>query len=142
MSKVRQYASREQLSNTYLTRRIIWDFAPEAVREAVINACIHRDWTRPTDIEIVLYQDRMEIISPGALPNNVIVERMKLGLRVPRNSILMQTLKDYGYVEHIGMGVCNKIIRGMQTHNGAEPNFAADGLQLMVGLKRVPRDNE
>ena len=142
MSKIRQHASREELSETYLTRRIIWDFAPEAVREAVINACIHRDWTRPTDIEVALYQDRLEIIRHGELHNNVTVERMKLGLRVPRNPILMQTLKDYGYVEHIGMGVRNKIIRGMRKHNGTEPDFAADELQLLVGLKRIPLKNE
>ena len=55
------------------------------MREGVINAFVNRDWTRPTD-------------------------RMKLGLWVPRNPILIQTLRDYGYVEHMGMGVRNKII--------------------------------
>ena len=136
MSKVRQHASREQLAENHLTRAIMWDFAPEAVREAVINAFVHRDWTRPADIEVSLYQDRMEIISPGALPNNVTVERMKQGLRIPRNPILIQTLKDYGYVEHIGMGVRNKIILGMNKHNGTEPDFEADDLQLLVRLKK------
>jgi ATP-dependent DNA helicase RecG len=136
MNKVRQHASREQLSVNHLTRKLVWDFSPEAVREAVINAFVHRDWTRPTDIEVSCYRDRMEIISPGALPNNVTVERMKQGLRIPRNPILIQTLKDYGYVEHIGMGVRNKIIRGMRQHNGTEPDFEADEMQLLVRLKR------
>lgn len=136
MSKVRQHASQEKLSENHLTRTIVWDFSSEAVREAVINAFVHRDWTRPSDIEVSLYQDRMEIISPGALPNNVTVERMKQGLRIPRNPILIQTLKDYGYVEHIGMGVRNKIIQGMKKHNGTEPDFEADDLQLLVRLKK------
>ena len=78
----------------------------------------------------------MEIISPGALPNSVTVQRMKQGLRIPRNPILIQTLKDYGYVEHIGMGVRNKIILGMQRHNGTEPDFIANDLQLGLCLYR------
>jgi ATP-dependent DNA helicase RecG len=136
MSKVRQHASREQLSANHLTRTLVWDLSPEAVREAVINAFVHRDWTRPGNVEVTLYRDRMEIISPGALPNNVTVERMKQGLRIPRNPILIQTLKDYGYVEHMGMGVRNKIILGMRTHNGTEPDFVADDLQLLVRLRK------
>ncbi|QTA91967.1 RNA-binding domain-containing protein [Desulfonema magnum] len=134
MSKVRQHASREKLAENQLTRMIEWDFAPEAVREAVINAFVHRDWTRPADVEISLYSDRMEVISPGPLPNHVTVERMKLGLRIPRNPILIQTLKDYGYVEHMGMGVRNKIIAGMRRHNGTEPEFVADAFQVLVCL--------
>jgi ATP-dependent DNA helicase RecG len=135
-NKIRQHASREKLAENNLTRVIEWDFAPEAIRESLINACIHRDWTRATDIEISLYQDRLEIISPGALPNSVTVERMKQGLRIPRNPILIQTMKDYGYVEHMGMGVRNKIIAGMLKHNGIEPVFEADNLQLKVILFR------
>ena len=136
MSKVRQHASREGLGENYLTRKITWDFSPEAVREAVLNAFAHRDWSRPADIEVSLYENRMEIVSPGALPNHVTVERMKLGLRMPRNPILVQTLRDYGYVEQMGMGVRNKIIRGMLDHNGREPEFLADEMQLTVRLYR------
>ena len=136
LNKIRQHASREQLSKDGLTRTVVWDFAPEAIRETIINACVHRDWTRPSDIEAALYQDRLEIISPGPLPNNVTVERMRQGLRIPRNPILVQTLKDYGYVEHMGMGVKNKIIAGMKKHNGTEPDFIAEDLQLTVCLRR------
>ena len=136
MSKVRQHASREGLGENYLTRKITWDFSPEAVREAVLNAFAHRDWSRPAHIEVSLYENRMEIVSPGALPNHVTVERMKLGLRMPRNPILVQTLRDYGYVEQMGMGVRNKIIRGMLDHNGREPEFLADEMQLTVRLYR------
>lgn len=138
MGRMRQHASREALSEDYLTRTIRWDYAPEAVREAAINAFVHRDWTRPSDVEAVLYADRLEIVSPGPLPNHVTVERMKQGLRIPRNPILIQTLKDYGYVEHMGMGVRNKIIAGMRKHNGTEPDFIADDLQLRVALYKGP----
>ena len=140
-NRIRQHTSQEKLLENNLTRIIQWDFAPEAVREAVINACIHRDWTRPSDIEVSLYNDRLEIVSPGSLPNSVTVERMKQGLRIPRNPILVQTLKDYGYVEHMGMGVKNKIIAGMLKHNNTEPNFEAEDLQLKVCLYRNQQTN-
>ena len=41
----------------------------EAIREIVINALVHRDWTRSVDIEVGLYEDRLEVISPGGLHN-------------------------------------------------------------------------
>lgn len=85
MNKVRQHSSTERLSENQLTRTIQWDFSPQAVRESAINAFTHRDWTRPTDVEVVLFEDCMEIISPGSLSNNVTVERMKQGFRIPRN---------------------------------------------------------
>jgi len=134
ISRVRQHASCEKLAENHLTRTIIWDYPPEAVREAIINAVAHRNWSRPADVEAALYQDRMEIISPGSLPNGVTVERMKQGLRIPRNPIITQTLKDYGYVEQMGTGVKNKIIAGMKNHNNKEPDFLADDSRLLVRL--------
>ena len=134
MNRVRQHASREKLAENLTTRVVQWDYPPEAVREAAINGFVHRYWTRPADLEVALYQNRMEIISPGPLPNHVTVERMKQGLRIPRNPILIQTMKDYGYVEHMGMGVRNKIVAGMRKHNGTEPEFFVDEFQVGVRL--------
>jgi len=134
ISKVRQHASREKLGENHLTRTIIWDYPLEAVRETLINAFAHRDWSRPADVEAALYQNCMEVMSPGSLPNGVTVERMKQGLRIPRNPIIIQTLKDYGYVEQMGMGVKNKIIAGMKKHNNTEPEFLADDARLVVRL--------
>ena len=54
----------------------------EAVREAIVNAAAHRDYSLTgTDIEVSVYRDRVEIISPGRLPNGVTVEKMKAGIR-------------------------------------------------------------
>ncbi len=52
----------------------------DAVRKAIVNAVTHRDYTREgTDIEVSLYRDRMEVISPGRLPNGVTVAKMREG---------------------------------------------------------------
>ncbi|MGH8488187.1 MAG: ATP-binding protein [Gammaproteobacteria bacterium] len=107
----------------------------DAVREAVVNAAAHRDYTIVgTDIEVSLYRDRLEVISPGRLPNGVTVEKMKDGLRAARNELLKEILRDYGYVEHLGMGVRNRIIQSMRAHNGTEPDLVEDGERFIVRL--------
>jgi ATP-dependent DNA helicase RecG len=76
----------------------------------LINALAHRDWTRPSDVEIAGYLDRMEITSPGALPNSMTVEKVMAGQRSARNNIIVDVLRDYGYVDARGMGVRVKVI--------------------------------
>ncbi len=51
---------------------------------------------------------------------------MRVGCRAARNQLIKDTMRDYGYMEHMGMGIPRKIIRGMQAHNGTEPDLIAD----------------
>ena len=107
----------------------------DAVREAVVNAVAHRDYTiAGTDVEVSLYGNRLEVISPGRLPNGVTVEKMKEGLRAARNELLKEILRDYGYVEHLGMGVRNRIIQSMRAHNGTEPDLIEEEHRFIVRL--------
>lgn len=108
-----------------MQRERFWLYPWEAVRETIINAIAHRDYTRSLDIEISIYSDRMEIISPGALPNSMNLEKMKAGQRSPRNPLIVSMLRDYGYVDARGMGVRTKIIPLLKQHNNKEPDFIA-----------------
>lgn len=80
-------------------------FPVDEVRESIVNAVAHRDYAREgTDIEVSLYRDRLEVTSPGRLPNGVTVEKMREGVvRVARNELIKEILRDYGYIEHYGM---------------------------------------
>ncbi len=110
-------------------------YPDEAVREAVVNALIHRDYLLAnTDIELAIYQDRMEIISPGRLPNGITPERMRAGTRAARNQLLKDVMRDYGYLEHMGMGVPRKIVRGMREHNETDPDLVEEGERFIVRL--------
>jgi len=113
----------------------------EAVREVIVNAVAHRDYTiTGTDVEISLYKNRLEIISPGRLPNTVTVEKMKQGYRVSRNELIKEVLRDYGYIEHRGMGIPYKVIRGMREHNGTEPDLIEEESRFIVRLwKEKPK---
>lgn len=128
-----RYLSREALTEN-MQRKRIWDIPEDVLRETILNAIAHRDYTAISNIEVSIYKDRVEVVSPGSLPNSVTIERMKSGCRVPRNQIIIQTLKDYGLVEHMGMGVRNKIIKGMLAHNKKEPVFIVDEYQVKVVL--------
>ena len=113
-----------------------------AVREAIVNAVAHRDYTLTgTDIEVSLYRDRLEVISPGRLPNGVTVEKMKEGLRAARNELLKETLRDYGYVDHLGMGVRNRIIGAMRHHNGTDPDLIEEEHRFTVRLWKEPKSS-
>ena len=113
-----------------------WHYPREAIREAVINALVHRDWTRAVDIEVAVYSDRLEIISPGALPNSMTIEKMLAGQRSPRNPLLVDVMKDYGYIDARGMGVRTKIVPLMKAHTGREPVFESTDDYLKIVLFR------
>ena len=119
-------------------------FPIESVREAVVNAVVHRDYGREgTDVEVSLYNDRLEVISPGRLPNGVTVAKMREGVvRVARNELLKEILRDYRYVEHQGMGVRDRIIESMQRHNGTQPDLVEQDDRFIVRLWKAPKESE
>lgn len=116
-------------------------YPPEAVREAIVNALIHRDYLlTSTDIELAIYSDRLEIVSPGRLPNGITPARMRAGTRAARNQILKDVMRDYRYLEHMGMGIPRKIVKGMKEHNGTEPDLIEQGERFVVRLyARAPK---
>lgn len=120
-----------------------WDYPLEAVREAVVNAIAHRDYTiTVTDIELSIYSDRLEVISPGRLPNTVTVEKMLAGYRATRNELVKEILRDYRYIEWTGLGVPRKIVQGMREHNGTDPDLIEEEDRFMVRLWKEPKETE
>ena len=112
-----------------------WDYPVETVRETLVNAVAHRDYTiAVTDIELALYSDRLEVVSPGRLPNTVTVERMRTGCRAARNELTRDVLRDYHYIEASGLGVPRKIVEGMRAHNGTDPDLIEDEHSFTVRL--------
>ncbi len=116
-------------------RRERWEYPKEVVREILVNALVHRDYSiTGTDVMIAIFADRMEIQSPGRLPNTVTTEGMKAGLRYARNQTLVDVMRDYGYVDARGMGIRNKVFPGMKAHNGTEPELIEEEDRFTVRL--------
>jgi predicted HTH transcriptional regulator len=74
---------------------------------------------------------------PGRLPNAITVARMRTGCRAARNQLLKEVMRDYGYLEHMGMGVPRKIIRGMKDHNGTDVELIEQEETFLVRLHSV-----
>lgn len=75
-----------------------------ALEEALINAIVHRNYFISSNIRIFVFDNRVEIISPGALPNTVSVESMKVGIHIERNPIIVSMLKDIENIPYRGIG--------------------------------------
>ncbi len=101
------------------------DYPEAAVREVIVNSLLHRDYSiRGTDVMLSIFSDRLEVQSPGKLPNTVTVDAIRSGARYARNQTLVNIMRDYGYIEARGMGIRHKVIPSMADHNGTEPKFA------------------
>ena len=136
---MRPFVSEEAAEvDVSMRRERRWLYPVEALREAIVNSLAHRDWTRYEEIEVARYVDRLEVLSPGALQNTMTVEKMVAGQRSARNPLIVEVLRDYGYVDARGMGVRNKIIPLLFEHNGTEPDFIAPEDHLRVVMHRGP----
>lgn len=82
-----------------------YSYPIDAVREAIMNAFVHRDYTMSSDIKIEIFDDRLAISSPGSLPDGLTVEDIKQGANAKRNPILINALDKMNYIENYGSGI-------------------------------------
>ena len=100
----RQYYQYEVIDG--IKRRSIEKIPETAFREACANALIHRNWNIPANIRIIMFPDRIEMISPGGLPNGVTKEDyLQSKVSILRNPILGGVFFRMHYIEHFGTGV-------------------------------------
>ncbi len=135
LAYLQPHISHERLQG--MTRKRFWDYPPAAIRELLVNAYAHRDWTRQNDIRLAVYGDRMEVVSPGALPNGMTVEKILAGQQAPRNSNMVRILRDYGLMDDRGMGIRRQVVPLMREQNGAEPRFEAHEDYFSVTLPKA-----
>lgn len=90
---------------TSIERKEIKMIDPIALREAVINAIIHNDYSSEYAAKFELYDDRLEISSNGGLPERFTKEDFLGGFSAPKNKELMRVFKDLGLVEQLGTGI-------------------------------------
>ena len=102
------------------------------LEELLVNALIHRDYFVSAPIRIFVFQDRVEIISPGHLPNNLTVENIKRGNSNIRNPILTSFATKVLPYRGIGSGV----IRALRAYPDIEFENDHDGNQFKVIIKR------
>ena len=110
----------------------IWDYPLEALREALINAVCHRDYTLPSNTDIRIHDDRLEIWSPGGLPFGITLpELFKPHKSVLRNKGIASVLYDIGWIEKWGSGI-DKIRRLCRSEKKPEPEYEEQTQTLVV----------
>ncbi len=110
------------------------------LREAVVNAIVHRDYTIRSQIRIFLFDDRIEIMNPGRLPNTVTLDNIRLGIHAERNPILTTFLSRLGFASRVGTGI-PRMIRLMRQHGLPEPEFQVVDHEFRVVLRRARQES-
>ena len=111
IKSVKQVLDKIALENKTLTkitskeREVVNLWNPVALREAIINAFVHNDYTNEVPPKFEIFEDRIEITSAGGLPEALSQEEFFEGFSVPRNKEIMRIYKDLKLVEHLGSGI-------------------------------------
>ena len=118
------YVGQRFISNDQFRRHTLPLIPERALREALVNAVIHREYAitgSPVLFEVFI--DRIEVISPGALPNHMEVESVRAGSRPrSRNESMAHAMVVAGLMERRGRG-WPLMRRAMREFNGAEPKL-------------------
>lgn len=125
-----------------LQREEIPEYPMAALREALTNAVMHRDWfNEGANVFVEIYDDRIEIVSPGGLPAGL--NASELGSRsVRRNALIADLLHRIAFIEKAGTGI-RRMREDARQHDCPGPEFQADGFFAAVFRPRAqPLESE
>ncbi len=122
-------------------RRDFYEIPQDSVREMIANAVSHRSYLSPDKIQVALYDDRLEVTSPGMLHDELTVEQMKQGLSKPRNRGIVNAFVYMGIVETWGSGI-PKIFAESAEFGLREPELIPSDLTFRINLFRGVQDND
>lgn len=115
-------------------RRERWSVPPVAVREAIINAVAHADYSqRGAPIRVSLFDDRLEVESPGLLPLGLTVEDLRRGISKLRNRVIGRVFHELGLIEQWGSGI-QRMTAACRAAGLAEPGLEEIGTRFRVTL--------
>lgn len=121
-------------------RQDVYEIPPDAIRELIINAAVHRSYLDHGNTQIAIYDNRLEITSPGKLPMGQTLERMKEGYSQIRNEALAYAFSYMNLIEHWGSGI-PRIIGKVKAAGLREPEFIGGEVDLRINIYRGKIDN-
>jgi ATP-dependent DNA helicase RecG len=114
------------------------EYPPEALWETIVNAVIHRDYSISDDIQILIFDNRIEILSPGKLPSYVTIDNI-LNARFSRNPKMVRTLNRYKDPPNKDLGEgLNTTFQKMKEFGLKSPVITEEGNYLKVVLPHLP----
>lgn len=118
-----------------------FEIPPDAIRELIVNAILHRSYVEAdaSPVSVALYDNRLEITSPGSLPRGMTVERMLNGDSICRNKVLAEALAYMNLIEDWGSGILR--VKGDLAEAKLPPVEVIDfGSSVRVVIKRAVHD--
>lgn len=111
----------------------IFQYPEKVFRELLVNACVHRDYAiHGSRIRVFVFDDRVEFISPGRLPNTVSIEKLRLGVSYARNPVILKFMENLRYIDKLGRGL--PMVYRTATQAGRRVEFAEIGEEFKVVL--------
>jgi ATP-dependent DNA helicase RecG len=123
-------------------RRIdVPEYPDYSVREALANALAHRDWSlEGAKVRLFMFDDRLEIWSPGRLPPPITLERLGYD-QFSRNKVIARVLVELGLIEEVGLGI-RRMREEMAGLGLPEPEFREDGFSFVITFRSIaPRES-
>ena len=116
------------------------EYPDYSVREAIANALAHRDWSlEGAKVRLFMFDDRLEIWSPGKLPPPITLERLGYD-QFSRNRLIARVLVELGYIEEVGLGI-RRMREEMASLGLPEPEFREDGFSFVITFRSIaPRE--
>ena len=122
-----------------LYREDVYELPEQAIRETLVNAIVHRSYLQPSHIQVIVFDDRVEITSPGGLPSGLTVERMKAGYSIVRNEALANVFLYMRLFEHFGSGI-PRVIEMVKSYGLPEPEYIDMEAGIRVNFYRLPEE--
>jgi len=128
---------RYEISGETPERKEHWDYPLPALREALMNALVHRDYfKRNEQIMIKIYDDEIWFHNPGGLPKGLSIEQLKAKPQsIPRNPLIARIFYLAGYIERYGSGI-QRILTSFADAGLPEPEFQTDEWGLTLTMQK------
>ena len=115
-----------------------WEYPIEAVREAITNAVCHRDYQKPSSVQVRIFDDRLEVWGAGPLPQPLTIEDLtRRHDSVLRNKIIGKCFFLINFIEQWGTGT-NRIVEECRSHGLPDPLFEEAAGNMMVTFLKDP----
>lgn len=121
--------------NNIIYRQDVYELPPDSIRELIINAVMNCSFLQNSHIQVAIYDDRLEITSPGGLLPGVIIQKMQEGYSKIRNKALANAFLYMNMIEEWGSGI-PKLMREMKEYGLREPEFINMEIGFRVNLYR------
>jgi len=136
MEFIKRNLKMEATFDKGIERKEKWEYPLLAIKEGVTNAICHRDFSSNANVQVRIFDDRLEIWNPGNLPKGLTVEKLKgKHESKPKNKLIANCFFLIKYIEHWGTGT-NRMIEWCLKHGLPEPEFEDTKTSFIVTMRK------